>query len=188
MKVCNYCGKGILKKENIYCGSSCAAKVNNKGKCRNKAYFEKLYPSREKKFWKTRPPTEFIKDPLGGNHKAILIQERGYRCESCKRRKWLKREIVLELEHIDGDKSNCLRENLKLLCPNCHSLTPTWKGRKNKGVWKRRYSEETVLQVLSESKNMNQCLRKLNLSWGSGETIIKIMLKHKIGFNGLPLC
>lgn len=36
--------------------------------------------------------------------------------------------IPLEIEHIDGDHKNNKEENLKLLCPNCHSLTPTYKG------------------------------------------------------------
>ena len=36
--------------------------------------------------------------------------------------------IPLEVEHVDGDYTNCYEENLKLLCPNCHSLTPTYKG------------------------------------------------------------
>jgi len=41
-------------------------------------------------------------------------------------------KIPLELEHIDGDSTNNKEENLKLLCPNCHSLTKTYKGA-NKG-------------------------------------------------------
>ena len=34
----------------------------------------------------------------------------------------------LEVEHIDGNYMNNKEENLILLCPNCHSLTPTYKG------------------------------------------------------------
>lgn len=36
--------------------------------------------------------------------------------------------VPLEIEHIDGDFTNNSEENLTLLCPNCHSLTPTYKG------------------------------------------------------------
>ena len=36
--------------------------------------------------------------------------------------------IPLEIEHIDGNYKNNKEENLILLCPNCHSLTPTYKG------------------------------------------------------------
>ncbi len=38
--------------------------------------------------------------------------------------------IVLELDHIDGNSRNHRRENLKMLCPNCHSQTPTFRNRK----------------------------------------------------------
>ena len=36
--------------------------------------------------------------------------------------------IPLEVEHIDGNYKNNKEENLILLCPNCHSLTSTYKG------------------------------------------------------------
>ena len=62
--------------------------------------------------------------------KRRLIAERGYSCESCKLFAWLDKPITLELEHIDGDNRNNDRLNLKLLCPNCHSQTPTWRNRK----------------------------------------------------------
>ena len=41
--------------------------------------------------------------------------------------------IPLELEHIDGNHLNMDEENLTLLCPNCHSLTPTATKGANKG-------------------------------------------------------
>jgi hypothetical protein len=65
------------------------------------------------------------------NLKKHLIIERGHKCESCGNVKWMGYLIALEVEHIDGDRTNNDKKNLKLLCPNCHSLTPTWRGRKN---------------------------------------------------------
>lgn len=40
--------------------------------------------------------------------------------------------LPLHIDHIDGDASNTKEDNLTLLCPNCHSLTPTW-GTLNMG-------------------------------------------------------
>ncbi len=37
-------------------------------------------------------------------------------------------KIPLEIEHIDGNYRNNTEENLTVLCPNCHSLTSTYKG------------------------------------------------------------
>ena len=54
------------------------------------------------------------------------------RCYNCGLMKWLEGIIPLELEHIDGNTRNNLRENLTLLCPNCHALTPTYRGKNKK--------------------------------------------------------
>lgn len=61
--------------------------------------------------------------------KAGLLE---YKCgnENCGISDWKEKPITLELDHIDGDKYNNRLENLKLLCPNCHSQTKTWRGRK----------------------------------------------------------
>ena len=52
------------------------------------------------------------------------------RCESCLKTEWLGRPIALELDHINGDSTDNRIENLRILCPNCHALTSTYRGRK----------------------------------------------------------
>ena len=56
------------------------------------------------------------------------------RCEFCLNTKWLDNNIPLELDHIDGNKYNNNLSNLRILCPNCHALTPTYKS-KNRGKY-----------------------------------------------------
>jgi 5-methylcytosine-specific restriction endonuclease McrA len=51
------------------------------------------------------------------------------RCSSCGLEEWLGGPIPLQLDHIDGDRTNNELENLRLLCPNCHALTDTYCGR-----------------------------------------------------------
>lgn len=62
--------------------------------------------------------------------KQNLIRSRGHQCESCSNKEWLSKPIPLELEHIDGNRLNDDVSNLKLLCCNCHALTPSWRRKK----------------------------------------------------------
>lgn len=91
-----------------------------------------------------------------GSHKQILIRERGHVCERCKNEEWLGERITLELDHIDGDRQNNVRENLQLLCPNCHSYTPTWRGRNVKQGM--RVSDAVLKKALIENRNIRQAL------------------------------
>ena len=51
-------------------------------------------------------------------------------CAGCKCSEWKGSVVPLELDHIDGDHGNNAKENLRLICPNCHALTPTYRVKK----------------------------------------------------------
>lgn len=52
-------------------------------------------------------------------------------CKLCGQEdKWNNLPLVLQLDHIDGNRENNLVDNLRLLCPNCHSQTNTFSGKK----------------------------------------------------------
>jgi len=48
--------------------------------------------------------------------------------------------VPIQLDHIDGDSDNNNLKNLRLLCPNCHSLTPTF-GRLNENSSRSKRKE-----------------------------------------------
>jgi hypothetical protein len=54
------------------------------------------------------------------------------RCEHCSNTEWMEKPIPLQLDHINGIRNDNRIENLQVLCPNCHALTPTWGGRNYK--------------------------------------------------------
>lgn len=60
----------------------------------------------------------------------------GLKPEHCEHCGWAKRTpdgyLPLELDHINGDRHDNRLENLRVLCPNCHSLTSTHRGRRRK--------------------------------------------------------
>lgn len=55
-----------------------------------------------------------------------LIEERGMRCESCSLSEWQNLPIMLEMHRKDAG-GEYTRDNVVLMCPNCHSQTDTWK-------------------------------------------------------------
>jgi len=66
--------------------------------------------------------------------RAALLFESNNSCSQCGFDK--KRPdggIVLEIDHIDGNHKNNQKENLRVLCPNCHSLTSTYRNWNNVG-------------------------------------------------------
>lgn len=52
-----------------------------------------------------------------------------YKCDCCGLTEWLDKPISLQLDHINGDNTDHRLENLRLLCPNCHSQTSTYAGK-----------------------------------------------------------
>lgn len=74
----------------------------------------------------------FCKTTLKRSSTAVrdALFKRGYKekkCESCGGVEWLGGKMPLEVHHIDGDKQNNEIVNLSILCPNCHTLTDTYK-------------------------------------------------------------
>lgn len=84
-----------------------------------------------------------IQDILKGKHpnyqtfklKNRLIKEnvKENKCEVCGIKDWNGKQLIMQLDHIDGDPHNHKLENLRLICPNCHCQTETWCG-KNKQI------------------------------------------------------
>jgi hypothetical protein len=52
------------------------------------------------------------------------------KCAECGITDWQGKPLAIELDHIDGDSTNHKLENLRMLCPNCHSQTPTFRSKK----------------------------------------------------------
>lgn len=63
------------------------------------------------------------------------FKENIHNCEVCGLEKmWNGKELTLEVDHTDGDRKNNKRSNLKYLCPNCHSQTPTFRNKKRSPI------------------------------------------------------
>jgi hypothetical protein len=98
---------------------------------------------------------------VSGTVKRYLRSKFGNKCVICgwaEVSPWIK-EVPLVADHIDGNWQNNTEENLRLLCPNCDSLTPTYaalnkgRGRPNRAISKRA-REGKVLAKLAREKRM----------------------------------
>lgn len=75
--------------------------------------------------------------PAGSNRqapkrlrRALLESGRPHKCEECGIEPvWHGRALIFHVDHIDGRPNDSRPENVRFLCPNCHSQTPTWAGR-----------------------------------------------------------
>lgn len=76
--------------------------------------------------------------------RRLVLHRDGHICANCQLTEWQGAAIPLELEHVDGNSANNAANNLKMLCPNCHAQTLTYKS-KNKGngrhVRRERYAK-----------------------------------------------
>ena len=66
------------------------------------------------------------------NIRKYLINKYGHKCQMCGLSEWRGHAIPLVCDHIDGSAKNCELENFRVICNNCDSILPTYKG-KNRG-------------------------------------------------------
>jgi len=125
---------------------------------RNKSNCEKIDEAMEKAFVKNSTySNEYIKP------RFIKYYAKRYECFECGLTEWRGQEIILELDHIDGDGRNNLPENLRLLCLNCHGQTETFRGRNiNTGL--KKISDEAIIAAFREKGNIRQTLLHVGLS------------------------
>lgn len=145
--LCQYCKKSFFSKKNPkqrFCSIACSTKFD----------MDRRYSDFIKK-WKNNElsgVTGKIQDCDISNHiRRYLFEKFDSKCSKCG---WAvvniyTKKIPLHIEHKDGNSYNNKEENLDLLCPNCHSLTPTYgilnkgKGRK---YFRKRYKNSSLMQ------------------------------------------
>jgi hypothetical protein len=88
---------------------------------------------------KGMPPRIDLQEILDGKHphfqtfklKNRLLKEKiiENKCSICDIEEWNGKKLNMELDHIDGERTNHRLENLRMLCPNCHSQTDTYRAK-----------------------------------------------------------
>lgn len=99
------------------------------------------------------------------NRRRRILEEQNHCCNGCGISEWRGIKVTLEVDHKDGNRENDTRENLEGLCPNCHSITDTWRGR-NKPIKNgvNSATDEEIIDSLKSSKNIRQALLNVGLA------------------------
>ena len=123
---CINCGKSISSKGVFrkYCSIKCQKEYELKRKYQEYLDNQDKYLGIEIRYNRLKP---------------IILDEQNNKCSICGMEPlWNNKEIHFILDHIDGDATNNIRTNLRLICPNCDSQLDTYKAR-NIGRSTRKY-------------------------------------------------
>ena len=118
---CLSCGEELIGRKEKFCSYKCQ---------------QKYYSSEYIKRWKNGEENGISGEYGISTHiRRYLLEKYNNKCQCCG---WgeinqYTSKYPLEIHHIDGDYTNNKEENLQLLCPNCHSLTETYKAHNKKG-------------------------------------------------------
>lgn len=161
-KKCLNCEKTLPyeKRDNKFCNHSCAAIYNGKrregkskkqkclfcGELTSNAKYCKIKCQQDYQWdrWKKAVFSKGYFIGLHGNSecrraKKFLLEIRGRKCEICKTVNWMGKPVPLVFDHIDGDSSNWLLDNCRLVCGNCDMQLPTYKSKNKSSARTKRY-------------------------------------------------
>lgn len=100
-------------------------------------------------------------DDLGQKEKRErLLIEQKFLCSECNiGLTWNNKPIKFQLDHINGNRKDETRNNLRMICPNCHSQTDTFGGKNGRKITNKQIEEE-----LQTSENNHHVCIKLGLN------------------------
>lgn len=179
-KKCPKCGQNH-QKSGIFCSRTCAnsrtwtEKSNEKRRrwwinlsAEKKIEFSVRTALRNKTIKKKKYNIKKDFDSVGFDTKRLrVIEEQNNKCLLCGIDTWNNQKITLDIDHINGDRNNNARENLRGLCPNCHSLTETFRGKNKKS--ENIVSDGQILSFMKENPvSIRKALQHFGLSARGG--------------------
>ena len=110
-----------------------------------------------------------------------------YQCDCCGISEWQGKKLVLQLDHINGDNHDNRLENLRWLCPNCHSQTDTFCGKqlkKEQKIKNKNYCIDCGKEITSAATRCPECAKiaSRSIERPSKEELYQFLIEHKGNF------
>ena len=102
-----------------------------------------------------------------------------YKCAFCGISEWRGLPLSLHLDHENGVNNDHRIENLRFLCPNCHSQTETFTGKNKTDKEKVTFTEEQAIEALKNTPNVNQATKYIGCAEGGANWIRLKAIKNK---------
>lgn len=125
VKTCLVCEKRLLRNARTFCSALCLGQHSHQ-----------------------QAVARGLQNCSAGVVRRYLIETRGAKCSKCG---WCEinpktQRVPITINHIDGNSENNAVDNLEILCPNCHSLTPNY-GNLNYGHGRKKRRKAYILQT-----------------------------------------
>ena len=174
MRQCFGCKQLLTKRSQVkFCSHSCSATYTNikRGVTRYCAFCNEELPQRRSraKFCNPKCAGSYRRQEIfkriedgdtslwQGAYRRYLVHKYGAKCMKCG---WAKKntttgKVPVQLNHKDGNSNNNQLSNHELLCPNCHSLTPSFGAlNMGKGRERRRVRYKTNAEMVQLAQNV----------------------------------
>ncbi len=93
-----------------------------------------------------------------------VLAEQNDNCLICGIGEWNNQPLTIELDHINGNNQDNTRENLRFICPNCHSQTTTFRNINRNYSGNIKVSDENLIVALDNNINIRQALLSVGLT------------------------